>query len=56
MYMDAHQGLMCVQNIPLYQKAGGGLAACGLGALVGSPADLSLIRMQIELATTKACA
>ena len=37
-----------LQNIPLYQKAGAGLAAGGLGALVGSPADLSLIRMQAD--------
>ena len=43
-------GSLCivVQNIPLYQKAGAGLAAGGLGALVGSPADLSLIRMQAD--------
>jgi solute carrier family 25 oxoglutarate transporter 11 len=34
--------------IPLYQKAGAGLAAGGMGALVGSPADLSLIRMQAD--------
>lgn len=32
----------------MYQKAGAGLAAGGLGALVGSPADLSLIRMQAD--------
>lgn len=35
------------QAIPLYQKAAAGLTAGGLGALVGSPADLSLIRMQV---------
>ena len=40
--------LLWLQNIPLYQKAGAGLAAGGLGALVGSPADLSLIRMQAD--------
>lgn len=34
--------------IPLYQKAGAGLTAGGLGALVGSPADLTLIRMQAD--------
>ena len=34
--------------LPLYQKAGCGLAAGGLGALVGSPADLFLIRMQAD--------
>ena len=39
---------MHLQAIPLYQKAGAGLAAGGLGALVGSPADLSLIRMQSD--------
>ena len=33
--------------LPLYQKAFCGLAAGGLGALFGSPADLSLIRMQV---------
>jgi hypothetical protein len=32
--------------LPLYQKALCGLAAGGLGALVGTPADLTLIRMQ----------
>ena len=37
-----------MQPIPLIQKAGAGLAAGGLGALVGSPADLSLIRMQSD--------
>jgi solute carrier family 25 oxoglutarate transporter 11 len=36
------------QPSPLWQKAGAGLAAGGLGALVGSPADLSLIRMQAD--------
>lgn len=36
------------QNIPLYQKALAGLAAGGLGALVGTPADLTLIRMQAD--------
>lgn len=34
--------------IPLSQKAGAGLAAGGLGAIFGSPADLSLIRMQAD--------
>ena len=33
---------------PLVQKAGAGLAAGGLGAMFGSPADLSLIRMQAD--------
>jgi solute carrier family 25 oxoglutarate transporter 11 len=32
--------------IPLYTKAALGLAAGGLGAFVGTPADLTLIRMQ----------
>ena len=36
-----------VQAIPLWQKAAAGLAAGGLGALVGNPADLTLIRMQV---------
>mmetsp|Transcript_1734 Transcript_1734/g.3861 ORF Transcript_1734/g.3861 Transcript_1734/m.3861 type:complete len:294 (-) Transcript_1734:204-1085(-) len=35
-------------NLTLAQKAGAGLAAGGLGAIVGSPADLSLIRMQAD--------
>lgn len=34
--------------VPLYQKAAAGLTAGGLGAIVGSPADLSLIRMQAD--------
>ena len=39
---------MCAQPLPLWQKAAAGLTAGGLGALVGSPADLSLIRMQAD--------
>eukprot|EP00197_Chlamydomonas_leiostraca_P012783 CAMPEP_0202858728 /NCGR_PEP_ID=MMETSP1391-20130828/1129_1 /ASSEMBLY_ACC=CAM_ASM_000867 /TAXON_ID=1034604 /ORGANISM="Chlamydomonas leiostraca, Strain SAG 11-49" /LENGTH=296 /DNA_ID=CAMNT_0049537675 /DNA_START=94 /DNA_END=984 /DNA_ORIENTATION=- len=35
-------------NIPLWQKALAGLGAGGLGALVGTPADLTLIRMQAD--------
>lgn len=38
----------CLQPLPLWQKAAAGLTAGGLGALVGSPADLSLIRMQSD--------
>ncbi|CAL8469919.1 g9461 [Coccomyxa elongata] len=34
--------------LPLWQKAAAGLTAGGLGALVGSPADLTLIRMQAD--------
>jgi len=34
--------------IPLYQKALAALTAGGLGALVGTPADLTLIRMQAD--------
>uniref|UniRef100_A0A7R9YVR0 Uncharacterized protein n=2 Tax=Chlamydomonas euryale TaxID=1486919 RepID=A0A7R9YVR0_9CHLO len=34
--------------IPLYQKALAGLTAGGMGALVGTPADLTLIRMQAD--------
>ncbi len=37
-----------LQPLPLWQKAVAGLTAGGLGALVGSPADLSLIRMQSD--------
>lgn len=40
--------MYCVQPLPLWQKAAAGLTAGGLGALVGSPADLSLIRMQSD--------
>lgn len=36
------------KNLPLWQKAVAGLTAGGLGALVGTPADLSLIRMQAD--------
>jgi len=36
------------KNLSLVQKAGAGLAAGGLGAIFGSPADLSLIRMQAD--------
>lgn len=37
-----------LQPLPLWQKAVCGLTAGGLGALVGSPADLTLIRMQAD--------
>ena len=37
-----------LQPLPLWQKAACGLTAGGLGALVGSPADLTLIRMQAD--------
>jgi len=36
------------QPVPLWQKAACGLAAGGLGALVGTPADLTLLRMQAD--------
>ncbi len=36
------------ENLPLWQKAAAGLTAGGLGALVGTPADLTLIRMQVR--------
>ena len=35
-------------NLPLWQKAACGLTAGGLGALVGTPADLTLVRMQAD--------
>ena len=41
-------GCSCAQPLPLWQKAAAGLTAGGLGALVGSPADLTLIRMQAD--------
>lgn len=34
--------------LPLWAKAGCGLTAGGLGALVGNPADLTLLRMQAD--------
>jgi solute carrier family 25 oxoglutarate transporter 11 len=34
--------------VPLWQKAACGLVAGGLGALVGTPADLTLLRMQAD--------
>jgi solute carrier family 25 oxoglutarate transporter 11 len=34
--------------VPLWQKAACGLTAGGLGALVGTPADLTLLRMQAD--------
>ena len=37
-----------LQPVPLYQKAVAGLTAGGLGALIGTPADLSLIRLQAD--------
>ena len=40
--------LLLLQPLPLWQKGLCGLTAGGLGALVGSPADLSLIRMQAD--------
>jgi hypothetical protein len=36
------------KNLPLWQKAACGLTAGGLGALVGTPADLTLLRMQVR--------
>ena len=36
------------QLVPLLEKAAAGLTAGGLAAIVGSPADLSLIRMQSD--------
>jgi len=36
------------ENLPLWVKACCGLTAGGLGALVGTPADLTLIRMQAD--------
>jgi hypothetical protein len=37
-----------MQPLPLWGKAVCGLTAGGLGAMVGSPADLTLIRMQAD--------
>ncbi len=49
-HMPSHPPLPSpsLQPLPLWQKAVCGLTAGGLGALVGSPADLSLIRMQAD--------
>jgi hypothetical protein len=44
------------QNLPLWQKAAAGLAAGGLGALVGTPADLTLVRMQVSGGASRAWA
>lgn len=53
MCLPAQQGIPHIhlappQPLPLWQKAAAGLTAGGLGALVGSPADLTLIRMQAD--------
>jgi solute carrier family 25 oxoglutarate transporter 11 len=40
--VDAHSPL------PFYQKAGCGLASGAMGALIGNPADLALVRMQAD--------
>ena len=45
---DRFATVCAAQPSPLWQKAVAGLTAGGLGALVGSPADLSLIRMQAD--------
>ena len=47
-YSSAEAQNACGQPLPLWQKAAAGLTAGGLGALVGSPADLTLIRMQAD--------
>ena len=39
---------LLVQKVPLAAKAACGLTAGALGAIVGNPADLSLIRMQAD--------
>lgn len=44
-YLKAQHG---GHNLPLWQKAMAGLTAGGIGALVGTPADLTLIRMQAD--------
>lgn len=44
-YLKTSQG---TEVLPLWQKAASGLAAGGLGALVGTPSDLSLVRMQAD--------
>ena len=36
------------EPVPLWQKAACGLGAGGLGALIGNPADLTLLRMQAD--------
>eukprot|EP00890_Picochlorum_soloecismus_P005434 jgi/Picsp_1/5892/NSC_03249-R1_2-oxoglutarate malate translocator len=36
------------KGVPLWQKAACGLVAGGLGALIGTPADLTLLRMQAD--------
>jgi len=44
MAANANEG----KAVPLWQKAACGLAAGGLGALIGTPADLTLLRMQAD--------
>lgn len=44
-HLKQSQGL---EVLPLWQKAASGLTAGGLGALVGTPSDLSLVRMQAD--------
>jgi solute carrier family 25 (mitochondrial oxoglutarate transporter), member 11 len=44
MAQEANKG----SPVPLWQKAACGLAAGGLGALIGTPADLTLLRMQAD--------
>jgi hypothetical protein len=41
--------------LPLWQKAACGLTAGGLGALVGTPADLTLVRMQVRCVCVCVC-
>uniref|UniRef100_A0A7S2J2T0 Mitochondrial 2-oxoglutarate/malate carrier protein n=1 Tax=Zooxanthella nutricula TaxID=1333877 RepID=A0A7S2J2T0_9DINO len=38
------------KNPPLWQKAGAGLAAGAFGAIIGTPAELAIIRMQADTA------
>jgi len=38
------------KNPPLWQKAGAGLAAGAIGAIIGTPAELAIIRMQADTA------
>lgn len=47
-FMEAQRKRSATGEVSIHGKAAAGLAAGGLGALVGSPADLSLIRMQAD--------
>ena len=46
--LDSKGRSCALQPLPLWQKAAAGLVAGAVGAVVGSPADLTLVRMQAD--------